>query len=166
MKLLIRRIFNIVIGAISDDLETTPWDQTDYLRAGSTLKALLDVWGKDGLADPDSSTVRLRSTSRFNHSYRSLPSFSAHLWKKGCRELCIVDLLWCPHTWDCFPNSRETPTGTRFSMSSPPSPPEKRWIGWTSLTARMHHNTLNLLKIPKNSSSRQSPRCYRMEQVT
>ena len=57
MKLLIRQTFNTVIGAISKDFDTPLEQRTDYVQAGSTLKALLDVWGKDGLEDPEISTV-------------------------------------------------------------------------------------------------------------
>lgn len=64
VKSLIRQTFGIIIGAFSIDLGTPPENRTGYARAGSTLGALLDVWGKDGLEDPESSTVCLRPTSK------------------------------------------------------------------------------------------------------
>lgn len=67
MKSLIRQTFSIVIDSISKDLHTPPEKRTGYDIAGSTLEALLDVWGKEGVEDPDSSTVRLRSALRSNH---------------------------------------------------------------------------------------------------
>lgn len=70
VKSLIGQTFNIVIGAVSKDLDTPPENRTGYVRAGSTLEALLDVWGKDGLEDPESSTVCLRSTSRVDRTYK------------------------------------------------------------------------------------------------
>lgn len=70
MKSLIRQTFNIVIDALSKYLDPPPENRAAYASAGSTLKALLEVWGRDGLEDPESSTVRLLSTSRSNHPYR------------------------------------------------------------------------------------------------
>jgi len=57
-KRLIRQMFTIIIGAISKDFDAPLEHQPDYAKAGSTLKALLYVWGKDGLEDPETSTVR------------------------------------------------------------------------------------------------------------
>lgn len=71
VKSLIRQTFDIVISAIPKDLDTPPENRTGHVAAGSTLEALLDVWGKDGLEDPESSTVCLQSTSRSNHPHRS-----------------------------------------------------------------------------------------------
>ncbi|KAF9652581.1 hypothetical protein BDM02DRAFT_3088924 [Thelephora ganbajun] len=70
VKSLIHQTFNIVIGAISKDFDTLPENQTEYIKAGSSLKALLDVWGKDGLEDPESSIVRLRIPLGFNYPHR------------------------------------------------------------------------------------------------
>ena len=57
VKRLIRQVFAITIGAISRDLDASQEHQTNYATVGSTLKALLEVWGKDGLEDPKTSTV-------------------------------------------------------------------------------------------------------------
>jgi hypothetical protein len=60
VKRLIRQTYNVVIGALSQDLDSPPENRTDHVRAGSILKALLDVWGKDELEDSESSAVCLR----------------------------------------------------------------------------------------------------------
>lgn len=70
VKSLILQTFNIVIGAILKDFDTSPEDRT-YVKAGYTLKALLDIWGKDGLENPEISTVCLRTHMRFYHPYGS-----------------------------------------------------------------------------------------------
>jgi len=57
VKSLIRQTFDAVIGTISKDFDAPPEHRTDYVQAGSTLKALLDVWGKGGLEDPEISAV-------------------------------------------------------------------------------------------------------------
>lgn len=74
VKSLSRQTFNIVIGAFSIDLDTPLENKSDYVRAGSTLEALLDVLGKDGLEDPESSTVCLRSASKSNPSQIPRPA--------------------------------------------------------------------------------------------
>lgn len=57
IKSLIRQTFTVVIGTISKDFDAPPDHRTDYLKAGSTLKELLDIWGEGGLEDPEISTV-------------------------------------------------------------------------------------------------------------
>jgi hypothetical protein len=66
---LIRQTFNIVIGAVLKSFDTPPEHRTDYVQAGSTLKALLDVWGKDGLEDPEISTVCTRPPLNSDRPY-------------------------------------------------------------------------------------------------
>ena len=122
LRLLIRKTFHIVIRTISDGFDTPPEHQRDYAKAGSTLRSLLDVWGRDGLDDPETSTVRSRPLQNSHILTDSMLSFSAHLWKKDYHRLCVADLLWCLHTWDCSQNTRGIPIGTKSSPSLFPSP--------------------------------------------
>lgn len=73
VKLLIRQTFDVVIDAVSKGLD--PENRTNRAKAGSTFKALLDIWGKDGMKDSEFSTVRLRPCSGLecSHSFRPVP---------------------------------------------------------------------------------------------
>ena len=72
MKSLIRLTFEIVIGNVSRSLDSPPENRTDRVKAGSTFEALLDVWGKDGVEDPESSIVRPRPCLRLECPHQFL----------------------------------------------------------------------------------------------
>ena len=74
VKSLIRQTFIIIIGAVSKDLDVPPENRTGDARTESTLEGLLDVWGKDGLEDPESSTVCLRYILKSDSSHIPCPA--------------------------------------------------------------------------------------------